>query len=85
MRKIGCVLVLACLLAVGCSDAERAAFNARGKKHKVTLWGCQGPLKEWTSTGMIHNEANSDGYYFEDSATGKMIAVSGVLTIEVLD
>jgi hypothetical protein len=34
------------------------------------------------STGKVISEENSDGYYFTDKATGKLVEVSGSVIIE---
>ncbi len=77
-----------------CKDAEAAQFNSLGKPHIIfnslgkphiiTMYGCDGKeIAKWRSTGSVLNEANSDGWYFEDKATGKLIEVTGTLVIEV--
>lgn len=42
-------------------------------------------VREWTSTGKVLSESQSDGYYFEDSETGKLIEVAGDVVITKLD
>ena len=72
------------LTFTACKDAKRAQFNALGKPHIITLLGCTGDtLRRWESTGGVSNEEGSDGWYFEDAATGKLVEVTGTLVIEV--
>jgi hypothetical protein len=73
------------VLVVGCKDATRAQFNALGKRHRITLYGCDGKvIKEWISTGNVSNQEHSDGWYFEDEATHLLVEVAGPLVIEVI-
>lgn len=77
MRNILAILVVAVALA-GCSSANRSAIQAWGRKHKVTLYGCDGHvIRQWTTSGKIENEDRSDGIYFTDDETGKLVAVQG--------
>jgi hypothetical protein len=49
----------------------------------VTLYANDGKIiKQWESTGNVSNQAQSDGWYFEDSKTHKLIEVTGTLVIE---
>lgn len=77
------LLVTAAVLCGGCKDSDTAQFQARGKKHRITLYGSDGVvIKKWESTGGVSNEAQSDGWYFMDAATGKLVEVAGTLIIE---
>jgi hypothetical protein len=68
----------------GCKDATQAQFKSLGKKHIITQWGCDGKvIGKWESTGNVSNESNSDGWYFEDSKTGKLVEITGSITIEL--
>ena len=47
------------------------------------MYGATGTvIKVWESTGNVSNEAQSDGWYFKDEATGKLVEVTGTLVIE---
>lgn len=74
--------VLIC--SVGCTDAEWSAFSALGNRHHITMYSGGKVVAEWTSTGKIENEAHSDGFYFKDEKTGRMVSVTGDVVIEVL-
>lgn len=37
--------------------------------------------RTWISSGKVSSESNSDGYYFSDKKTGKLIEVTGRLVI----
>lgn len=79
------VILAVLLLAVmsGCKDAEVQQFEALGSHHKITLYGATGTvIGQWESTGNVSNESNSDGWYFRDVKTGKLVEVTGTLVIE---
>jgi hypothetical protein len=79
-------ILMACLLCLaGCKDSTRAQFSALGKRHRVTMYGCDGKaIKVWVSTGNVSNQDRSDGYYFEDEATHLLVEVAGNVVIEVI-
>ncbi len=79
------LLIIAVALSLNaCKDATQAQFNALGKAHVITQYGCDGKvINRWESTGSVSNEQHSDGWYFEDRATGKLIEVTGQILIEV--
>ena len=84
MKKLLVALVVTVVALSSCKDATTAQYKALGCKHIVTLYGASGtPIKQWTSTGSVSNEGHSDGWYFEDEVTGKLVEVAGTLTIEV--
>jgi len=76
MKKILGLVVLAALIG-GCSNATMAKVESMGSRHHVQLYSGGKLIGEWTSTGAISNEENSDGFYFQDENTGKLIRVSG--------
>ena len=83
MKKL--IVILAAIgMLTSCKDSETAQFNALGKPHIITMYGCDGKIiKQWESTGSVSNSEKSDGWYFEDAATGKLVEVTGTLVIEV--
>ena len=85
MKKLILVLSIMAVVALSsCKDATTAQFKALGSHHIITLYGANGtPIKQWESTGSVSNEANSDGWYFEDVATDKLIEITGTIIIEV--
>jgi len=80
MKKI--IVIVALLGLLGCSKAQRASICAIGSKHRITLYNGGIAVRSWVSSGVIENEERSDGYYFQDDATGKLIRVSGDIVIE---
>jgi hypothetical protein len=72
-----------CLMGTtGCKDSTRAQWESLGTKHKIYVYSGGVCVKTYESTGNVSNEAHSDGYYFEDSTTHKLIEVSGTVVIE---
>lgn len=73
------VTVFAFCAVGGCSDADRSAMEAIGHKHKVELISAYDGhvIRAWETSGKIEQESQSDGIYFEDDATGKLVAVYG--------
>ena len=85
MKKIILIVGIVCIGICGCKDATMAQFKSLGSHHRVTLYGVDGKvIKQWTATGNVSNQSQSDGWYFEDEATGKLIEVTGTLVIEQL-
>mgnify|MGYP006866081902 FL=1 len=80
-------LMVALFLAVvmgstSCTDASRAKLGGYGDEFKVEMLNCDGTVaRTWISSGKVKSEANSDGYYFNDKDTGKLIEVTGRLVI----
>lgn len=80
---LGILLGAAVATLVACKDSEIAQYESIGSKHRITLYGANGtPIRQWESTGNVSNEQNSDGWYFKDAATGKLVEVTGTLVIE---
>lgn len=81
-------LLFACLIGLlvfsGCKDATRAQFNALGNRHKITMFSGGQKIGEWISTGNVSNENHSDGWYFKDEKSGRLVEVTGTLVIEVI-
>ena len=70
----------------GCTDASRSKLMGYGSQFEVTLYACDGSvIKQWTSSGKVKSEETSDGYFFMDKASGRLIEVTGILVIEKLD
>lgn len=73
--------IIGAVLLTGCVDAKMADFGSYGAKSRVELWSGGQKVHEWTSTGKVLNEQSSDGYYFRDSDTGKLVRVTGDVVI----
>jgi hypothetical protein len=83
MKTIIMIIAMS-LVLFSCKDSARAQYDALGKHHIITLYAADGKvLGKWESTGSVSNEHQSDGWYFEDLATGKLVEVTGTIVIEV--
>ena len=71
-----CVLGLFVGLS-GCTDAERSKLFAFGGEHTVRCYSGGTVIYEGTASGKVLSEDSSDGYYFKDKATGRLMEVSG--------
>jgi hypothetical protein len=75
--------LLLLVLCAGCKDSDLAQLKSMGSRHHVQLLACDGHvIQEWHSTGNVSNESESDGWFFEDEKTHKLVEVTGVLVIE---
>lgn len=78
------IALLSTFLVSGCSDATKAAINAWGVKHRITLFSGGKIVGQWESTGKIENESDGDGRFFRDDKTGLLVSISGTYSIEVI-
>ena len=74
--------LLAGLTLPGCYSAQMSQFGAIGADFTVTLYSGGQAMKTWHSSGKVLTEGDSDGWYFTDRATGKLVRVSGTVAIE---
>ena len=81
MKKI---LITAAIIAAtlsSCTDATRSKMGGYGDTFTVKVISCDTVIT-YHSTGKVISEQHSDGYYFNDAATGKLVEVSGTVIIE---
>lgn len=83
MNKPLIILVTCAALLGGCT---KAGFNRATSftDRKIIIYSGGKVVKEYISNGAIISEQNSDGCYFTDKATGKLIEVSADYIIEEL-
>jgi hypothetical protein len=81
---LGLALLSTLTFTGGCTDAQMSKFGALGSRHRITLYSGGKQVGQWTSTGAISNEEHSDGFYFKDDATNKIVRLSGTAVIEQL-
>ena len=83
--KVSTMVVLFIAIVMGstsCTDAEKAKWGGLGDEFKVEMINCDGTVaRTWISSGKVLSESSSDGYYFMDKQTGKLIEVTGRLVI----
>ena len=69
-------------LISSCTDSERAKLGGLGDEFKIELLDCQGEvIREWRSTGKVHIESTSNGYYFKDKASNRLVEVAGFIAV----
>lgn len=81
MKKIMLAMIL-CIGMTGCMDATLSQYGAIGSPHKIVLWSGGKEAKIWYSTGKVLTEKETDGWFFTDRATGKLVRLSGTVSIE---
>lgn len=74
MKKLGIGFVL--LFGVGCTDARMSKLLQLGSPQHIKCYSGGAVIYEGDSTGKVANENDSDGYYWEDAATQKIVEVS---------
>lgn len=70
-----------CFFLCGCTDATMSKMGGYGDTFTVKVLGPD-TIVTYHSTGKVISEEHSDGYYFTDKATGKLVEVSGTVIIE---
>ena len=81
MKNLFIIPILALLIGTGCTDATMSKMGGYGDTFTVKVLGPDTVLV-YHSTGKVISEEHSDGYYFTDKATGKLVEVSGTVIIE---
>ena len=81
MKKTILFFALAAAALTSCTDATQSKIGGFGSTYKVTVIGGDTTMV-FHSTGKVLSEDKSDGYYFTDAATGKLVEVSGTVIIE---
>lgn len=70
-------LIFAGLLMSGCTDAGWQKVVALGDPGTIICYSGGKEIFNGTSTGKISTETESDGWFFKDAETGKLIRISG--------
>jgi len=83
MKKV--LIALSLLALSGCTDADRAQIAGFGNKYRITLYSGGEPVRTWVSTGKVHAETQSDGWFFMDAATGRLVRMFGDSVVEQID
>ena len=74
--------VIVALLLTACTDGRVARFSALGDAGDIVCYSGGQVIYTGSSTGKIAAEEQSDGWYFKDAKTGKLIRVSGDCVIQ---
>lgn len=83
MKKLIIIAILFISLN-SCTDAEQAKMTGYGKDYIIEMYSGGKLVKTWYSSGKVLSEKNSDGYYFEQKKTSKIIEVTGDIIITEL-
>ena len=76
MKKIF-VLTLSIITLIGCTDAQRSKLFNLGDSAKITCFSGGVFIYEGVSTGKIVSEESSDGYFFREKGSNRLMEVSG--------
>jgi len=81
MKKILITALILAFAMASCTDATMSKMGGYGDKFTVKVVSCDTVIT-YHSTGKVISEEHSDGYYFTNAATGKLVEVSGNIIIE---
>jgi len=70
-------IIISIVFLFSCTDASRGKFKAIGSRAHVKCYSGGVVIYSGFSTGKVKSEVNSDGYFFVDEKTGKLMEVSG--------
>lgn len=84
--KIFFIVIFSLFILNSCTDSRKSKVFGLGKEYRIELINCDGSITHsWISTGKVQSESSSDGYYFTDKTTKKLIEVSGTVIITELE
>ena len=69
--------LLIVLLMASCTDGQRGKLMSYGSSRTIECYSGTKLIYKGKSSGKISSEQNSDGYFFTESGTGKLMEVSG--------
>ncbi len=85
MKRYLYVLLAGSLLLCGCTGQYRSRHFNMWANYDVTMYGIDGKvINHWVTSGKVYSEDGSDGWFFTDSTTGKLMCVSGFVVIKQL-
>jgi hypothetical protein len=65
------------LTVIGCSDGSISKLTSYGESRSIKCYSAEKLIYSGTSTGKIQSEKSSDGYYFREKESGRLMEVSG--------
>ena len=65
------------VILASCTNGEMGKLGSYGESRSIKCWSGDRIIYSGRSTGKIDSEVNSDGYYFVEVETNKLIEVSG--------
>lgn len=75
------IAVVVALTLTACTDAKMKQLTTLGEPGEIVCYSGTLEIYKGKSTGKISTEQGSDGWYFQESGTGKLIRVSGACVI----
>ena len=78
MKKL---LLLVSVLMAGCTNAKWAQVTSIGSPAEIICYSGGVVFYHGWSTGKVSTEQGSDGWYFQEQGTGRLIRVSGACVI----
>ena len=82
MKKNYVVICASCLLFTGCTKAEYSQLTGFGKDYNISVYSGGQKIKEFISSGKVLTEKESDGWFFMNKETGKLVRISGTVIVE---
>lgn len=82
MKKISLTIFIMTVLMMSCTDAKMKQITTIGSKAHVKCWSGGTVILDTYSTGKVGTEEQSDGWYFEDQNTGKLIRTNADCIVE---
>ena len=79
------VALLFALTLQNCTDSQTAKLTGFGNKYRIEVVSGGQIIRTYESTGKVSSEKDSDGYFFKDAQTGKLVEVSGQVIITQID
>jgi hypothetical protein len=71
------IIALSIFATTACTDADTKQLFAFGSSAEVVCYSGGKEIYRGMSTGKVATEKQSDGWYFSEAGTGKLIRVSG--------
>ena len=71
------LLVVSLLLLTACGDAQLAKVEALGSDADIKCYSGGKMIFEGRSSGRVFTEDKSDGWFWKDSQTGKLVRSNG--------
>lgn len=71
------ILIVLGLSSISCTDARMSKLMSYGDSRSIECYSGGKMIYKGRSTGKITSEAQSDGYFFREQGTGKLLEVSG--------
>jgi len=79
-KHIASALVIVTLAS--CTDARFAQITSIGSAAHIRCYSGSLLIYEGDSTGKVATERNSDGWFFKDAKSGKLMRISGSCVVE---